>query len=368
MSEQRISALEEELDALRNERARKAETEAQCAHLASTRAGITVEATDSDADIVAALCDEVENARKERDQHKQSAEMWRKRVEQAAEALADVLFGEVGRLDLLARIQALKDAVAAAQQMLARLKPSGQVAEDVALAKKYMHRVPVWQECHDAVDRLAEKAQGHEALLAVCAAVSKSVGFTGQAEQLPEAVESAMALGRKTLAEYQHAERERIAAVADNAALLESFELMKEAVETNDPGLVPLLCLSIMKRPHAGAALLEQHRKEVEALASRIAAMDREARAAKEALGAIWAVVGGMSDPASIAKSVSKKIAQARNEGLEKAAIAQDKEASDLRRIGANQPTKDARNAHEGEALKASERAARIRAMKEPEQ
>ena len=58
---------------------------------------------------------------------------------------------------------------------------------------------------------------------------------------------------------------------------------------------------------------------------------------------------------------------RARNEGLEAAAKTQDKEASDLRRIGANQVTKDARNAYEGEALKASERAARIRALKESE-
>lgn len=34
--------------------------------------------------------------------------VWRKRVEAAAEALADVLPGEVGRLDLLARISALR--------------------------------------------------------------------------------------------------------------------------------------------------------------------------------------------------------------------------------------------------------------------
>lgn len=56
--------------------------------------------------------DEARNARsdaeRERDQHKQSAELWRKRVEAAADALADVLPGEVGRLDLLARITELK--------------------------------------------------------------------------------------------------------------------------------------------------------------------------------------------------------------------------------------------------------------------
>lgn len=38
----------------------------------------------------------------------QSAEAWRKRLEAAADALADVLPGEVGRLDLLARIAELK--------------------------------------------------------------------------------------------------------------------------------------------------------------------------------------------------------------------------------------------------------------------
>lgn len=74
----------------------------------------------------------LENARKERDAalrdrdaHATNAEVWRKRVHDAAEALADVLPGEVGRLDLLARISDLKRQ---RDEALARLKPSGQVS------------------------------------------------------------------------------------------------------------------------------------------------------------------------------------------------------------------------------------------------
>lgn len=44
----------------------------------------------------------------DRDRHANTAEVWRKRVHEAADALADVLPGEVARLDLVARINELK--------------------------------------------------------------------------------------------------------------------------------------------------------------------------------------------------------------------------------------------------------------------
>lgn len=53
----------------------------------------------------------------------------------------------------------------------------------------------------------------------VISTVSRAVGFTGPAERLAEAVESAMDLSRKTLAECQRATRERDAAVTRCAAL-----------------------------------------------------------------------------------------------------------------------------------------------------
>lgn len=106
----------------------------------------------------------LETARKERDQHQQSAETWRKRVEQAAEALADVLPGEVGRLDLLARIQALKTD-------LARLKPSGQVAEDEAAVRRVVEYGPTNGEWEENLSRIAAKAQGYEAAVADNAAL-----------------------------------------------------------------------------------------------------------------------------------------------------------------------------------------------------
>lgn len=57
---------------------------------------------------VAGLEQEKRNALADRDRHANASEVWRKRVHEAAEALADVLPGEVGRLDLLARIAELK--------------------------------------------------------------------------------------------------------------------------------------------------------------------------------------------------------------------------------------------------------------------
>lgn len=51
------AALLERLKSLEDERGRKADIEACCARLASERAGLTVEASDSPADIVLALCE-----------------------------------------------------------------------------------------------------------------------------------------------------------------------------------------------------------------------------------------------------------------------------------------------------------------------
>lgn len=135
----------------------------------------------------------LEQAQQARDQSEQSAEVWRTRVERAAESLADVLPEEVDRLDLLVRIQTLKDAVAAARMILARPRPSGkihlptltpdvhaaldaalgmkqagQVAEDVERVSSVLGvaRVPaMYADAQDALSRLAAKARGYEAAL-----------------------------------------------------------------------------------------------------------------------------------------------------------------------------------------------------------
>jgi BMFP domain-containing protein YqiC len=68
------------------------------------------------ADAVAGLEQEKRNALSDRDRHANTAEVWRKRVHEAAEALADVLPGEVGRLDLVSRINELKRQMAARER------------------------------------------------------------------------------------------------------------------------------------------------------------------------------------------------------------------------------------------------------------
>jgi hypothetical protein len=73
-----------------------------------------------------ALCEKVAGLEAELTQEKASCSVWRQRCETAAGVLSDVSAGGLGRLDLVGRIR--RDALRAE---LARLKPSGQVAEDV---------------------------------------------------------------------------------------------------------------------------------------------------------------------------------------------------------------------------------------------
>lgn len=173
-----------------------------------------------------------EKAERERDNNQQSAEVWRKRVEAAAEALADVLPGEVGRLDLLARISDLKrqrdEALALAHgsvmdeadHFLAdRSKPSGQVAEDVSAIEALWSGVTPpdddWRKAGESLTRLAAKAQGYDA------------------------------------------------AVADNAAFLRAARDAKAAKSWQDADA----CVSIVLiAPHPGAALLERMQKMEKAL------------------------------------------------------------------------------------------------------
>lgn len=225
-------------------------------------------------------------AERERDHHKQSAETWRKRVEQAADALADVLPGEVGRLDLVARIQALKieagrldahaglanEEVDRLRSELARLKSSGQVAEDVKVVRERLSRLigaphPADEAVYEALWRVAARAQGYKEA-------------TSERDEANTAL-ALVAHERDRLRDYaKHIETCRDAAVADNAALLEQLQDLRKRVEwvreaadgaagrrelwVNEQDVLRA-CAStdaMLVWPHHGAALL----KELEAL------------------------------------------------------------------------------------------------------
>jgi hypothetical protein len=120
-----------------------------------------------------------------------SEKVWRQRVEKAADALSGVAPGELGRLDLVGRIERLKEARETAHSAykewaenwgeaqkrieeleadLARLKPSGQVGVDAALLEALMSRAMPpnenWVNGRAALSRLAAGAQEAESLRA----------------------------------------------------------------------------------------------------------------------------------------------------------------------------------------------------------
>lgn len=217
-------------------------------------------------------------------------------------------------------IHALSGAHDNEQRRLARDESSKPAAEDVDLVRAFMANGGTSRDrqgARAALSRLAAKAHGYEALL--------------NGEQAHEAAltELARVLGQKdgedTLRAARRVATERDAAVADSAALLTDLRTMHNdvaegALRFEERERIRFAILDRMDRPYHGAALLEQHRKEMAAFADRLVDMTSEARDARAALGTIWALVGGMSDPASIAKSVAEKLAQARNDGLEEAA------------------------------------------------
>lgn len=159
---------------------------------------------------------------------------------------------------------------------LARLKPSGQVAEDVETVKRSVHLLRLNEECcdgacehHAALSRLAAKAQGHDALL--------------NGEEAHEAVLSDLAHilsqdeGEDTLAAAQRVVSERDAAVADNAALARVAravrEITKDVAENGNCADCPYVSpeeaaalLAIIDAPHPGVALLERMKRLEDAL------------------------------------------------------------------------------------------------------
>lgn len=193
------------------------------------------------------------------------------------------------------------------------LTPTGHVAEDVERVHHYIHRkAPA--DVDDALSRLSTQAQGYASLVAVCSEVSKIIGYTGAPAGLPAQVQSAMDLWSKTLAEYQHAERERLKAVADNASFMETLRLITEASisEEETQGLARAVYL----KPHSGAALLEQHHKNEEEI-GRLRRLLTEAQEQR-------------SQIAKVAEWQEGRAAQARNEGLEEAAMFHDRAAQSI--------------------------------------
>lgn len=169
------------------------------AHIAAQ--GARVAALEAENDVLASRVDNLrerlstaesvaEQRRVEMVREGERAEHWRQRIEKAAEALADVAPGELGRLDLVGRIEGLKAEVAAGRAVvatlrmdlaacaarkgeleaeLARLKPSGQVAEDERTVRVALP--PDWDIPGAALSRLVAGAQEAEALRAKVAEI-----------------------------------------------------------------------------------------------------------------------------------------------------------------------------------------------------
>lgn len=302
---------------------------------------------------------ERQEAVREKVRHKQSALIWHKRVEQAAEALADVLPGEVGRLDLRTRIGALKqelseereerkrlaecasvtEVLAArrerdeARAELARLKPSGQVAEDVEriemalcdVARDPSGESAVVADADSALSRLATKAQGYEAAVAEASTLRSQVAhhvarvqdalgalddagvqdedgeakdrhaltvtqrIAALAQERDEAEQRAeMWCARagernehldSALTRAEKAESEREAAVADNAAHVLFIRTMRqrllEALDLKAGVRVADRCGNHVNNSHPGTALLE----ELAALREQKASWEEDAQA-----------------------------------------------------------------------------------------
>lgn len=188
-----------------------------------------------------------------------------------------------------------------AEAEVARLKPSGQVAEDEekALAGLGWGKIPdgayvTGDESRAAIRRLAAKAQGYAAAVADNAALLAQLLRTCRCGGTGWYYPPCPHCGDST---NDHE-------CPDKKACDHSY--------------LPI----IATQPHPGAALLEEHRRA---------------------------------------------LIRARNEGLELAAKTHDKEAEEARKVALSADNEIARDAYEGAAIRAEQRAARIRAMREPE-
>jgi hypothetical protein len=96
-----------------------------------------------------------------------NSEAWRRRVEKAADALADVATGEIGRLDLLGRIAALKVELKDEREERMRLSELAQVTTAMALRRaRDEARARLPEGMRDCAIRFLECPEGHGRLVA----------------------------------------------------------------------------------------------------------------------------------------------------------------------------------------------------------
>lgn len=313
---------------------------------------------------ISTLESSLETAHKERDQHRRAAEVWRRRIKAAADALGDVLVGKVGRLNLVPRIEEVKRQRDEALQV-ERAEHREALNALVAAVERDLTLKPASQTSIDAraaLSCLTAKAHGYEAIRKILA---DNYGTDGdpveRAKDLCESEETARRDARleqdahhradlerdMEAARADRAEFERDAAVADNAALVEWIEEWGHAAwcarEHNKavPCTDRCKATGIVATPHPGAALLDQHRKEIDGWTENVEALkaerDTERRLIMEAQRGHHAA-----------------LARARNEGLERAARHFDAQARNWA-------------SHHAGTI-AAQHAESIRAMKEPEQ
>lgn len=165
---------------------------------------------------------------------------------------------------------------------ISRLKPSGQVAEDAELLRETLEANAVHATSapklraggpHGAISRIATRAHGYDAFVTACREAlgpHRSTGTPADVAKLHTDLDAARAFSF-------HFERERDVARADNAILVED---MKRAyatamhLETFPKGITEVWeAMRKAWQPHPGAALLEQHRNEVESLKAEVAAL-----------------------------------------------------------------------------------------------
>lgn len=152
---------------------------------------------------VRALERHVSDLEKSLENTRASENVWRKRVEAAAEALADVLPGEVGRLDLLSRIAALK----AENAQLQSEKDSLTLAYAQVVQERETANHPGIPESSPA----GQVAEDEALLVGALEHLNSKAGLLGfEADKVDAAV--------RRLAT---ADQERDAALADNAAVVE---------------------------------------------------------------------------------------------------------------------------------------------------
>jgi hypothetical protein len=166
-------------------------------------------------------------------------------------------------------------------------KPSGRVADDERILRSgveqlrsalglHPHDKTPTLDLSEAITRISTKAQGYEAIRK---ALAENYGTDGdpleRVKDLLESEETACGEARIEQDERHRVEAERDTAVADNAALLrvaKSVESMTEDLAENGSGADAVWTskgeaqelLAVIRANHPGAALLEEHRKEVE--------------------------------------------------------------------------------------------------------